>query len=57
MLSKQSISLDRTKSDKRSEQVSLENKQPFSILMLGVDQRKGDKGRSDTMIVLAVDQN
>ncbi len=45
--------LDR-KSEKRAEDVSLENKQPFSVLLLGVDQRKGDKGRSDTMIVLTV---
>ncbi|WP_286229712.1 LytR family transcriptional regulator [Neobacillus mesonae] len=42
------------KSDKRTEEVSLQNKQPFSVLLLGVDQRKGDKGRSDTMIVLTV---
>ncbi|AZU64005.1 LytR family transcriptional regulator [Neobacillus mesonae] len=42
------------KSEKRTEEVSLQNKQPFSVLLLGVDQRKGDKGRSDTMIVLAV---
>jgi polyisoprenyl-teichoic acid--peptidoglycan teichoic acid transferase len=41
-------------SDKRTEEVSLQNKQPFSVLLLGVDQRKGDKGRSDTMIVLSV---
>ncbi|WP_042354044.1 LytR family transcriptional regulator [Bacillus rubiinfantis] len=45
--------LDR-KSDKRTEEVSLQNQEPFSVLLLGVDQRKGDKGRSDTMIVLAV---
>ncbi|WP_026575872.1 polyisoprenyl-teichoic acid--peptidoglycan teichoic acid transferase TagU [Bacillus sp. UNC438CL73TsuS30] len=45
--------LDR-KSDKREAEVSLTDKQPFSVLMLGVDQRKGDKGRSDTMIVLTV---
>ncbi|EKN71327.1 membrane-bound transcriptional regulator LytR [Neobacillus bataviensis LMG 21833] len=49
--------LERNKSDKRTEQVSLESKQPFSVLMLGVDQRSGDKGRSDTMIVLAVNPN
>ncbi|MBV7505700.1 LytR family transcriptional regulator [Bacillus sp. sid0103] len=42
------------KSEKRTEEVSLQNKQPFSVLLLGVDQRKGDKGRSDTMIVLSV---
>src|SRR3954462_10782757 len=41
-------------SEKRTEEVELHNKQPFSVLLLGVDQRKGDKGRSDTMIVLTV---
>jgi polyisoprenyl-teichoic acid--peptidoglycan teichoic acid transferase len=45
------------KSDKRAQEVSLDKKQPFSVLMLGVDERKGDKGRSDTMIVLAVNPN
>ncbi|MBT2734693.1 LytR family transcriptional regulator [Bacillus sp. ISL-7] len=42
------------KSDKRTKEVSLQEKEPFSVLLLGVDQRKGDKGRSDTMIVLSV---
>jgi polyisoprenyl-teichoic acid--peptidoglycan teichoic acid transferase len=46
--------IDRDKSDKRTEKVALGKKQPFSVLMLGVDERKGDRGRSDTMIVLAV---
>ncbi|MDQ0218190.1 LytR family transcriptional regulator [Peribacillus cavernae] len=46
--------IDREKSDKRTEKIALSKKEPFSILMLGVDERKGDKGRSDTMIVLAV---
>lgn len=45
------------KSEKRQEEVSLQSKQPFSVLLLGVDERKGDKGRSDTMIVLAVNPN
>ena len=45
------------KSDKRTEEVTLAKKVPFSILMLGVDERKGDKGRSDTMIVLTVNPN
>lgn len=45
------------KSDKRLKEVDFKNKQPFSILMLGVDERPGDKGRSDTMIVLAVNPN
>jgi LCP family protein required for cell wall assembly len=42
------------KSDKREEQVSVEKKQPFSILLLGVDHRPGDKGRSDSMILMTV---
>jgi polyisoprenyl-teichoic acid--peptidoglycan teichoic acid transferase len=46
--------IDREKSDLREEQVSVGNKDPFSILVLGVDEREGDVGRSDTMIVLAV---
>lgn len=29
-------------------------KEPFSVLILGVDKREGDIGRSDTMIVLTV---
>ncbi|NMO79274.1 polyisoprenyl-teichoic acid--peptidoglycan teichoic acid transferase TagU [Niallia alba] len=39
---------------KRDKTLSLNNKEPFSILMLGVDERDGDKGRSDTMIVVTV---
>lgn len=45
------------KSEKRPEQVTLTKKEPFSVLMLGVDERSGDKGRSDTMIVLTVNPN
>ncbi|MEH7012121.1 LytR family transcriptional regulator [Neobacillus niacini] len=36
---------------------ALKKKEPFSVLMLGVDEREGDKGRSDTMIVLTVNPN
>ncbi|WP_449620848.1 polyisoprenyl-teichoic acid--peptidoglycan teichoic acid transferase TagU [Robertmurraya sp. Marseille-Q9965] len=46
--------IDREVSDKRSNQINLSSKDPFSVLLLGVDQREGDKGRSDTMIVLTV---
>jgi polyisoprenyl-teichoic acid--peptidoglycan teichoic acid transferase len=45
------------KSDKRTKPVELKEKEPFSVLMLGVDQRKGDKGRSDTIIVLTINPN
>jgi LCP family protein required for cell wall assembly len=46
--------LDRKKSDKRVEDVSLKSSQPFTVLLLGVDKRKNDRGRSDSIIVLAV---
>ncbi|WP_040758162.1 LCP family glycopolymer transferase [Sporosarcina newyorkensis] len=39
---------------KRSEAVVLNELSPFSLLVLGVDERAGDVGRSDTMIVLTV---
>ncbi|MFK2826636.1 LytR family transcriptional regulator [Bacillus sp. B190/17] len=42
------------KSEKRTEDVSLKDKEPFTVLLLGVDERKGDKGRSDTMILMSV---
>ena len=32
-----------------------EELKPISILLLGVDEREGDSGRSDTMIVISVD--
>lgn len=46
--------IDREKSPKRTEDVTFEQKEPFSVLLLGVDERKNDKGRSDSMIVLTV---
>ncbi|WP_203363382.1 LytR family transcriptional regulator [Bacillus sp. REN10] len=42
------------KSEKREEQVSLKNKEAFTVLLLGVDERAGDKGRSDTMLLMSV---
>lgn len=49
--------IDRKHSAKRTDPVALTKKQPFSVLMLGVDERQGDKGRSDTIIVLTVNPN
>jgi len=46
--------IEREKSEKRLEPVTLEQKQPFSVLLLGVDEREGDRGRSDTLIVVTV---
>ncbi|PJW18216.1 LytR family transcriptional regulator [Geobacillus sp. WSUCF-018B] len=45
------------KSEKRKENVSFERKTPISILLIGVDERKGDKGRADTLIVMTVNPN
>lgn len=49
--------IERTQPEKREKPVALEKKEPFSVLMLGVDERDGDKGRSDTIIVLTVNPN
>jgi polyisoprenyl-teichoic acid--peptidoglycan teichoic acid transferase len=46
--------IERKVSDKRTDELTFEKKDPFTVLMLGVDERAGDRGRSDTMIVLAV---
>ncbi|RFU63977.1 LCP family glycopolymer transferase [Peribacillus glennii] len=42
------------KSEKRQEEVAFTEKDPLSILILGVDERQNDRGRSDTMIVMTV---
>lgn len=49
--------LTREVSAKRTEKVILEKQEPLSILLLGVDERQDDKGRSDTMVVLTVNPN
>ncbi len=46
--------IDREKSDKRQEDVAFNKKDPFSVLLLGVDERENDAGRSDSLIVLTV---
>jgi LCP family protein required for cell wall assembly len=45
------------KSEKRSNDVSFEKKTPISILLIGVDERKGDRGRADSLIVMTVNPN
>lgn len=44
----------REKSDKRGTKVDLAKGDPFSVLLMGVDERNGDKGRADTMILMTV---
>lgn len=38
----------------RIKPVQFSNREAFTVLILGVDERKNDRGRSDTMIVLSV---
>lgn len=45
---------DRPKSEKRETEVSIQNQDPVSFLLLGVDKRPGDPGRSDTIMVATV---
>jgi len=47
---------EQSKSDKRTRQVSID-KDPVSLLLLGVDEREGDLGRSDTMIIASINPN
>lgn len=49
--------IDRKMSAKRTAAITLTKQHPLSVLVLGVDERTGDAGRSDTMIVLAVNPN
>ncbi|MCU4764068.1 LytR family transcriptional regulator [Bacillus cereus] len=46
--------LDRDKSDKRSEKVDVSDKKPISILMMGVDQRGEEQGRSDSLMLFTL---
>ena len=49
--------IERDMSSKRTKEIEFNNKEPFSVLLLGVDERENDSGRSDTMIVLTVNPN
>ncbi|MED3623913.1 LytR family transcriptional regulator [Neobacillus thermocopriae] len=49
--------IERKHSEKRETPIEVSKKDPFSVLMLGVDQRGNDRGRSDTIIVLTVNPN
>ena len=46
--------IHRELSDMRDKPVVFKKKNPFSVLVLGVDERENDIGRSDTIIVLTV---
>lgn len=46
--------IERDFSEKRIEQVVFKELDPFSVLLLGVDEREGDLGRSDTIVVMTI---
>lgn len=46
--------LDRKVSDKREDEILFNRKDPISILLVGVDERNGDSGRTDSMLVMTL---
>ncbi|AVR35160.1 MULTISPECIES: polyisoprenyl-teichoic acid--peptidoglycan teichoic acid transferase TagU [Bacillus cereus group] len=46
--------LDREKSEKRDKKVDISDQKPISILMMGVDQRGEDQGRSDSLMLFTL---
>ncbi|PSA97545.1 polyisoprenyl-teichoic acid--peptidoglycan teichoic acid transferase TagU [Bacillus halotolerans] len=42
------------KSKKRDSEVDIDNHNPFSVLLMGVDEQDGDKGRADSLIYMTV---
>lgn len=46
--------ISRDVSDKREEKVEFNRKDPLSILIVGVDERDGDSGRTDSMLVVTI---
>lgn len=46
--------LSSTSANPRAKPVALKNKEPFSVLLLGVDERPEDAGRSDSILVATV---
>ncbi|CAM4064902.1 membrane-bound transcriptional regulator LytR [Bacillus manliponensis] len=46
--------LDRDRSPKRDAIVDVEKSEPVSILMIGADEREGDRGRSDSLMLITL---
>ena len=46
--------ISREVSDKRDEKVEVVEQDPFSMLIVGIDEREGDSGRTDSMIVMTI---
>ncbi|SDO06158.1 LCP family protein [Alkalicoccus daliensis] len=51
------VTLERDKSDKRDMEVNMDNEDPVSFLLLGVDAEESTSGRTDTMMVVTVNPN
>ena len=51
------VNVEIEQSQLREDTVKIEEQEPISFLVLGVDEREGDRGRSDTMIVITVNPN
>ncbi|ALC82521.1 MULTISPECIES: polyisoprenyl-teichoic acid--peptidoglycan teichoic acid transferase TagU [Bacillus] len=49
-----SINEEINPSDRRVEKVDVNKKDPVSVLIMGVDERSGDSGRSDSLIYMAI---
>jgi polyisoprenyl-teichoic acid--peptidoglycan teichoic acid transferase len=43
--------------NKQKRKIEFTKREPISILLMGVDERKGDRGRSDTLILITVNPN
>ena len=46
--------ISREVSNKRDEKVEVVEQDPFSMLIVGIDEREGDSGRTDSMIVMTI---
>ncbi|OLS37817.1 LCP family protein [Bacillus sp. MRMR6] len=46
--------ISREVSEKREEEIEFHRKDPLSILLVGVDERDGDAGRTDSMLVITI---
>ncbi|TMW72236.1 LCP family glycopolymer transferase [Alteribacter natronophilus] len=56
---KMHVTTDREKSERREVEVNIEEKEPLSFLLMGVDTGAGrtDRGRTDTLMVVTVNPN
>jgi len=52
-----SMQEERTPSSLREKEFDLQTGDPISILLMGVDERTGDKGRADSLILVTVNPN